>query len=266
MAVTQFDTPQELLGVIFVVIAVILFLLLGISLFLSYRRSRRQSTLYISLILLFGAGALVSLVLEQIILIVSDVTQADAPTLKAFWQYSLDEISTFWIAYAFAILAWITSASAVLSGVFFTQSFFPEDSFFAKKWLLIIPTIMLILYVLTLAYAPFEWIEVAGDWQPTHEATFVLIAYILLFPNLWMIVLLFLYLTFSLFRRGTPRWKQTLVLALGQFFLSLGYTVEIVNVPDPTISLIARAVIAMYPIVMYFGFTPPNWFKRFIGV
>lgn len=264
--ITQFDRPEDLLGVIFVLIAVILFLLLGINLLLSYRRNRRSSTLYMSLILLFGAGALISLVIEQMLLIASGMTGADAPPLKAFWQYSFDEIDVFWVAYVFAILAWITSASAVLSGTFFTQSFFPEDSFFGNRKLLFIPAIMLILFVSVLVYTEFQWIEVAGDWQPTRDITFVIISYILLFPNLWMIVLLFLYLVISLYRRGLPRWRQTLLLALGQFFLSVGYTVEIVNIPEPTLSMLSRLAIALYPIVMWLGFTPPKWFKRIIGV
>ena len=272
MAFNQLDTlgPLELLGVVFVVIAIILFAALGISLFLSYRRTNRESTLYVSLILLFGAGALISLMIEQVILITADVTPADAPSMKAFWQFGGNEIDAFWIAYLFAIFAWFTSSAAILSGVFFTGSFFPEDSFFGRKKLVIIPALMLFSYVVVLTITPFQWNEVSGDWQPIHDPLHLLIAYLLLFPNLWVIVLLFLYLTWSLFRRGTPRWKQTFVLAIGQFFLSLGYTVEIVNmdvmIGTIPISLIARFVIALYPIVMYLGFTPPNWFKRFLGV
>ncbi|MFX0151323.1 MAG: hypothetical protein ACFFAJ_11115 [Candidatus Hodarchaeota archaeon] len=273
MAVTQFETTEELLGVIFVAIAVVLFLLLGIYLLISYRRTRRDSTLYISLILLFGAGALVSLVLEQVILIASDVVQTQAPPKKSFLQFSFDEINVFWLAYLLACTAYFTSACAVLSGTFFTQSFFSERS----KKLLIIPAIMLALYVIILIYSPFEWIleETTGDWQPEHglEYEFLLgidlldwIIWALIIPNLAMIVLLFFYLTFSLFRRGNPRWRQTLILAIGQTFLSIGYTIEIINVPDPLITLLSRFVIMTYPILAYFGFTPPKWFQRLIGV
>ncbi|MFX0174181.1 MAG: hypothetical protein ACFE9L_20055 [Candidatus Hodarchaeota archaeon] len=162
MALTQFETPEELLGVVFVVIAVVLFLLLGVYLLISYRRTKRDSTLYISLILLFGAGALVSLVLEQVILIASDAVQADTPIKKSFLQFSFDEIGVFWLAYLLACSAYFTSACAVLSGTFFTQSFFSDRS----KKLLIFPAIMLALYVIILIYTPFEWILEAttGDW------------------------------------------------------------------------------------------------------
>ncbi|MFX1538997.1 MAG: hypothetical protein ACFFDI_32845 [Promethearchaeota archaeon] len=249
MAMTQFEDPIDILGIVFVVIAVLLFLLLGLYLLNSYRRTRRDTTLYMSLILLFGCLALVSLVIEQVILITSGLTEADAPEMKSFLTFSTNEIDVFWLALFFAFLAWVTSASAILSACFFTQSFFSDK----YKKLLIIPALMLLFYVVVLVYAPFQWQEVEGDWQPTHEPMFVLIAYILLFPNLWMIVLLFFYLTISLYRRGVPRWKQTLVLAFGQTFLSIGYTVEIVNVPDPFISLIARFAIMLYPIVAWIG-------------
>jgi hypothetical protein len=272
LAVTQFETTEELLGVVFAVIAVVLFLLLGVYLLISYRRTRRDSTLFISLILLFGAGALISLVLEQIILIASDAVQTDAPTKKSFLQFGFDEIDIFWLAYLLACLAYFTSACAVLSGVFFTQSFFPER----YKKLLIVPTIMLALYVVILINSPFEWVleETTGDWQPEHGIGTVYFGYdlhdwiiwALIIPNLALIVLLFFYLSFSLFRRGNPRWRQTFILAIGQTFLSIGYTIEIINIPDPLITLLSRFVIMAYPIVAYFGFTPPKWFQRLIGV
>ncbi|MFX0182057.1 MAG: hypothetical protein ACFE95_03150 [Candidatus Hodarchaeota archaeon] len=273
MAITQFETTEELFGVVFVVIAVVLFLLLGVYLLISYRRTRRDSTLYISLILLFGAGALISLVLEQVILIASDVVQAEAPSKKSFLQFSFDEINVFWLAYLFACLAYFTSACAVLSGVFFTQSFFPER----YKKLLIVPTIMLALYVVILIYSPFEWVleTTTGDWQPEHglDYEFLLgtdlhdwIIWALSLPNLAMIVVLFFYLTFSLYKRGNPRWRQTFILAIGQTFLSIAYTIEIINIPDPLITLLSRFVIMTYPILAYFGFVPPKWFQRLIGV
>ena len=266
MALTQLDmTPTEMVGLLFIVIAIVLYFVLGLYLLNSFRKSRRNSTLYMSFILLFGSLALVSLVIEQLILILSGVVDTEAPPMKSFLSYSLNEIPdvfVFWLAYFFAVLAWITSSSAIFSACFFTQSFLPDR----YKKVLLIPAIMLILYVVVLTYSPFQWIQVEGDWQPNHGESFELIAYILLFPNLWMVVVLFFYLTFSLFRRGIPRWKQTFVLAIGQLFLSIGYTVEIINIPDPTITLISRFAIMMYPIVMWLGFTPPGWFKKVIGV
>jgi hypothetical protein len=101
--------------------------------------------------------------------------------------------------------------------------------------------------------ADFQWIEIAGDWQPQHDDLFEIIGYIFLFPNLWMVVLLFFYLTLSLYRRGVPRWKQTFILAIGQAFLSIGFTVEIINIQVPIISLIARFAIMIYPIVVWIG-------------
>lgn len=263
MALTQLElTPYELVGIIFILIAIILYLILGLILLNSYRKSKRNSTLYMSLILLIGCLALISLALEQLLLITSKVTEAQAPPMKSFLEFSANEIDVFWLSYFFAVIAWITSASAILSACFFTQSFLSEK----YKKFLIFPAIMLTLYVVVLTYAPFQWIEVLGDWQPNHGDFFEIIGYILLFPNLWMIVVLFFYLTFSLFRKGIPRWKQTLLLAIGQLFLSIGYTVEILNIPDPTIALLARFTIMMYPIIMWLGFIPPNWFKRIIGV
>ena len=259
---SQFDTPADLIGVVFVVIAVILFLLLGIHLLLSYRKNKREATLYMSLILIFGAGALIFLVLEQLILIASNVVASDAPEFKSYLEYSFNDIDVFWIAYLCACGAYLTSALAILSALFFTQSFLPEK----YNKLIIIPTIMLTLYVIILVITPFEWIEVVGDWQPNHESGTDLIVNLLLFPNLYAIVVLFAYLVITLYKKGIPRWKQTLVLAIGQLFLSIGYTVEIINIPDPTITLIARFAIMLYPIIMWLGFTPPNWFKRIIGV
>lgn len=249
LALTQFESPTDILGVIFVVIAVVLYLLLGLYLLNSYRKTKREPTLYLSLILLFGCLALVSLVIEQLLLITSEVTEAQAPPHKSFLAFGVNEIDVFWLALLFAFIAWVTSASATLSACFFTQSFLLER----YKKLLIIPAVMLALYVAVLVIAPFHWEEIAGDWQPTHDDIYVLIAYFLLFPNLWMVVILFFYLTFSLYRKGIPRWKQTFILAIGQSLLSLGYTVEIVNIPDPYISLIARFAIMIYPIVIWFG-------------
>ncbi|UCG04298.1 MAG: hypothetical protein JSW11_09985 [Candidatus Heimdallarchaeota archaeon] len=251
MAISQFEDPIDLINIIIVVIAIILFLLLGIYLLNSYRRTKRNTTLYMSLLLLFGSLALVSLALEQVVLIASDVVPADAPEKKSFLVYSFDEINVFWLSYFFAFIAWVTSASAILSACFFTQSFFSDK----YKKLLIIPAIMLALWVIVYTAAPFQWeyLELAGDWQPQHDPEFEILGYLFLFPNLWMIVLLFFYLTLSLYRRGVPRWKQTLVLAIGQALLSLGFTVEIINVQVPIISLFARIAIMIYPIVVWIG-------------
>ena len=255
MAISQFEDPIDLLNIIIVVIAIILFLLLGLYLLNSYRRTRRNTTLYMSLLLLFGSLALLSLALEQVVLIASDVTQADAPAKKSFLVYRFDEINVFWLAYFFAFIAWVTSAIAILSACFFTQSFFADK----YKKFLIIPAIMLTLWVLVYTAAPFEWQYVEGDWQPQHDDLFLdiipyeILGYIFLFPNLWMIVLLFFYLTVSLYRRGVPRWKQTLILAIGQVLLSLGFTIEIINIQIPIVSLFARFAIMIYPIVAWIG-------------
>ena len=118
---------------------------------------------------------------------------------------------------------------------------------------------MLVLWVIVYTAAPFEWIEIAGDWQPDHPDSSLflvedeILGYIFLFPNLWMIVLLFFYLTVSLYRRGVPRWKQTLILAIGQALLSLGFTVEIINVQIPIVSLFARIAIMIYLVVAWIG-------------
>ncbi|MHA2075380.1 MAG: hypothetical protein ACXACU_10425 [Candidatus Hodarchaeales archaeon] len=262
MALTQLDlTPSELAGLIFIVIAIILYLVLGLYLLNSFRKSKRNSTLYMSLIFLFGSLALVSLIIEQLLLIASGVTEAQAPPMKSFLSFSVNEINVFWLSYLFAFIAWVTSASAVFSACFFTQSFLSDK----YKKALIIPAIMLILFVVVYTYAPFQWKNVDGDWQPNHGDLYEIVGYIFLFPNLWMVVVLFFYLTFSLFRRGIPRWKQTLILAFGQLFLSIGFTVEIINIQDPMISLLSRFAVMMYPIVMWLGFAPPNWFKRTIG-
>ncbi|MFW9904997.1 MAG: hypothetical protein ACFFFH_11735 [Candidatus Thorarchaeota archaeon] len=249
MAITQFENPIDLLGIAVVIIAIILFLLLGIYLLNSYRRTKRNTTLYMSLILLFGCLALLSLALEQVILIASDVTQADAPEKKSFLQYGFQEIDVFWLSYFFAFIAWVTSASAILSACFFTQSFFSNK----YQKLLIIPAIMLALWVIVYTAAPFQWTEIAGDWQPQHDPEYEILGYLFLFPNLWMIVLLFFYLSISLYKRGVPRWKQTLILAVGQAFLSLGFTIEIINIQDPLISLFARFAIMIYPVVAWIG-------------
>ena len=255
LAISQFEDPIDLVNIIIVVIAIILFLALGIYLLNSYRRTKRDTTLYMSLILLFGCLALTSLALEQVILIMSDVTEAMAPEKKSFLSFGFDEIDVFWLSYFFAFIAWVTSASAILSACFFTQSFFSDK----YKKLLIIPAIMLVLWVLVYTAAPFEWVYVEGDWQPQHDDLFLdlisyeFLGYIFLFPNLWMIVLLFFYLTTSLYRRGVPRWKQTLILAIGQAFLSLGFTIEIINVQISIVSLLARFVIMIYPVIAWLG-------------
>lgn len=249
LALTQIENLVDVLGLAFGAIAVVLFLLLGLYLLNSYRKSRRDSTLYMSLILLFGCLALISLVIEQLLLRSSGVTAAEAPPMKSFLEFSANEIDVFWLAYLFAVLAWVTSGTAILSACFFTQSFYSEK----YRKLLIIPALMLAGWVLINTAAPFQWTEIIGDWQPDHDPILEIIAYLLLFPNLWMIVLLFFYLTFSLYRRGIPRWKQIIVLAFGQTFLSLGFTVEILNIQDPIISMLARFAIMIYPIVTYFG-------------
>ncbi|UCE14299.1 MAG: hypothetical protein JSV04_03760, partial [Candidatus Heimdallarchaeota archaeon] len=151
MALTQFESPTDLLGIVVVVIAIILFLLLGLYLLNSYRRTKRNTTLYMSLILLFGCLALVSLALEQVILIASDLTGDDAPEMKSFLVYSFAEINVFWLAYSFAFIAWVTSAAAILSACFFTQSFLADK----YKKLLIIPAIMLAFWVAVYTAAPF---------------------------------------------------------------------------------------------------------------
>ncbi|MFX0185595.1 MAG: hypothetical protein ACFE95_21130, partial [Candidatus Hodarchaeota archaeon] len=116
----------SILGVIFLIIAITTFYFLGIRLILIFMKTNRIQTLYLSLIFIFGGTAIVFLVLEQIILLHPSVDRTPIPTVRSFFQYN--DINVFWVAYLFAIVAYISSAISIFLLSVFTLTFFRNRS------------------------------------------------------------------------------------------------------------------------------------------
>ncbi len=268
----------EILGIIFVVLGIIFYFILGTRLFLSYQQSEKKQTLYLSLLLLLGGLALLSLTLEQLVLrfyVEESVTQM-AESLTIF-QFS--EIDVFYVAFLFAALAWLTSGLAIISANIFTLSFFPERD----KKLLLIPIFLMFLWFVILVTAPFQYISTGSDWSPEHESVTNAITAVLSLIPLWTVPFLFLYLAFSLKRKNVSTWRRVGWLFITQVILSIGFTIEILNpsafttffsdigmnfdllLNETVWSLSSRFMIMIYAVLMWIAFYTPNWAKGWLG-
>ncbi|MHA1972706.1 MAG: hypothetical protein ACTSW1_06930 [Candidatus Hodarchaeales archaeon] len=269
----------HLLGLAFVAIAIVLWITLGIRLIFSYKKSQKPQTLYLALLFLFGGIAMAFLAIEQGILL----TSAD-PALSPTPYYSIlkfTEINNiFLIGYLGAAMAWIFSSSAIIAVNFFTHSFFPGTS----KKVLIAPIVLISVYLIIIILAPFSYSFNGTDWSPDHEASTNFILWILFLIPLWIVVLLFLYLSIQLKRRGVSTWRRLFWIFASQFLLSFSFTVEILN-PSAFTALIAslginiellltealwstgsRFGMMIYPILMWIGVFTPDWAKGKLGV
>jgi len=111
----------DLIGVVFVVLGIIFWLILGTRLFRSYKRTEKKQTLYLSLLLLLGGLALAFLTLEQLsLLIYADPADsqvlADALSILQFSELN----SVFLLGFLFAVMAWISSSVAIIAANYFT--------------------------------------------------------------------------------------------------------------------------------------------------
>ncbi|WP_455143523.1 hypothetical protein [Candidatus Hodarchaeum mangrovi] len=271
--------PLELLGVGFVTISIILWILLGIKLILSYRRSPKPQTLSLALVLIFGGIAMLFLATEQILLLTgADPTIGSTPIYEIL---SFSEIpNIFLLAFFAAALAWISSGLAIILMNFFTLSFFPDTS----KKILIAPILVITLYLTIIIFSPFQFAYTGSDWSPEHDITTNFILWILFLFPLWIVTLLFFYLSISLLRQNSPTWRRLFWIFIAQTLLSIGFTVEILNPPaftglindlgiqialflsDAFWSTSSRFLMMIYPLLMWIGVFTPNWAKGMLGV
>ncbi|MHA1944691.1 MAG: hypothetical protein ACXAC6_01780 [Candidatus Hodarchaeales archaeon] len=266
----------DIIGIIFVVLGIIFYLLLGTRLFRSYRRTDKKQTLYLSLLFLLGGLALAFLMLEQVSLLLTldppetySQVLADAVSILQFSELN----SVFLLAFIFAVMAWITSGLAIVSANFFTQSFFPNSN----KKLLIIPILLIAAYLVIIIFSPFYFEYVTGSWSPEHDPSTTFILWVLFLAPLWIVVLLFLYLSISLKRKGNIAWRRVGWLFFSQVVLSVGFTIEILNpstftpvftgflANDAIWSLGSRFMIMSYAILMWIAMYTPNWAKGMLG-
>ncbi|MHA2346317.1 MAG: hypothetical protein ACXACP_06330 [Candidatus Hodarchaeales archaeon] len=257
----------DLIGVGFVVLGIIFYFALGIRLYLSYRRTERKQTLYLSLLLIFGGIALLSLALEQVILLVN-ADPLDSQTIDdalSIFQYS--EINVFWVGFLFAAIAWVASSLAIISANFFTHSFFPN----ANRKLLLIPILLMTAYLGLLLFSPFYFEYSGSDWSPYHDQSTTFIKWILFLIPLWTVSVLFLYLTVSFRRKNMTAWKRVGWFFFSQVILSIGFTIEILNpgtftqflsdvgitselvLNESLWSLSSRFMVMIYAVMMWFA-------------
>jgi hypothetical protein len=253
-------------------------LILGTRLFFSYRKSERKQTLYLSLLLILGGLALLSLTIEQLVLRIY-VEEGVTGMAERMTIFEFSEIDEFFVGFLFAALAWITSSIAIISANFFTQSFFPESN----RKLLLIPILLMAAYLVIIITAPFQFISTGSDWTPEHDAVTNVVVAILFLVPLWTVSVLFLYLSVSLKRKNMSAWRRTGWFFMSQAILSIGFTIEILN-PSAFInfftdigltfeilmnetlwSLTSRFMIMIYAILMWIAVYTPNWAKGLLG-
>ncbi|MHA2225176.1 MAG: hypothetical protein ACXAC8_08220 [Candidatus Hodarchaeales archaeon] len=269
--------PIELLGITFVALGIFLFLIFGFRLLQSYQKSEKRQTLYLALEFVFGGLGMFFLLIEQVILILNvDTTTTEylssIPPMQSIFQFA--DINVYWVAWIAAALAWITSSAAIVSAVFFVFSFFPDSN----RNFIIPPLLLMIIYLGLILISPFQWSFEQGDWSPEHLPMTNVILWVLFFVPLWSVVLLFFYLTISLYRRGSPSWRRLLWIFVTQTLLSLAFTIEIINPSmitqylsflsgyEGTISTVSRFFLMIYPVLMWIGVLTPNWAKKRLGV
>ena len=264
----------DIIGIIFVVLGIIFWLILGTRLFRSYRRTEKKQTLYLSILMLLGGCALIFLTLEQLSLLLNaqetdSQVLADALSILQFSEID----SVFLIGFIFAVLAWIASGIALVSANYFTQSFFPNSS----KKLLAVPILSIIGWLTILIFSPFYFEYANGGWSPYHDTFTTFMKWVLFLVPLWTIVILFLYLTISLKRKSNIAWRRVAWLFFSQVVLSIGFTIEILNpntftqqltgflANEAIWSLSSRFMIMSYAILMWIAMFTPNWAKGMLG-
>ena len=270
----------DILGKGFIVLGVIFFLTLGTRLFRSYRRSERKQTLYLSLLLLLGGCALLSLTLEQLVLtIYVDETVITEMPQGMITIFEFTEPDVFFLAFILAAAAWLTSGTAIISANFFTQSFFPESN----RKLLLVPILLIAAWLVIMTTAPFEFVYTGSDWSPEHEPMINAISAFLFLIPLWTVAILFLYLSISLKRKNLTAWRRVGWLFMSQAVLSIGFTIEVLNpsafidffqgigitldllMSETAWTLASRFMIMIYAILMWIAFYTPNWAKGMLG-
>lgn len=262
MVIQQTSSLTRVLGIAFVAIGAILFLIMGTRLILAYRKSKKNQTLFLSGILLGGGMALLFLMAEQGLLLATvDPDAALIPGMKSILQYRSNEINQFWISYIFACIAYLCSGIAIMSANAFTWSFYDW-----RRRVLIPSAVLMISYVILVILTPFNFVYTPGDWTPEREPLIDTILLALFLPPLIVPVLLFLYLTLSYLKQRNVQWRRLFVLTLGQAGLTFGYIVEILNVQDPWISVFSRFLIMLYPLFIWIGFMTPGWAKKLLGL
>ena len=261
----------DIVGVGFVGIGIVLFVALGIRLLMSYQRTEKKQTFYLSGEFIFGGLGMLFLLLEQVALLLYAESEV-IPPRQTIFEYT--EINVFFVAFICAALAWLCSGTAIIAANFFTHSFFPESS----KKLLGIPIGLILVYLALILTASFEWVGEPGDWSPEHLSELNVVLWILFFIPLWIVVFLFFYLTISLYRRGSPAWRRLFWIFISQTLLSLAFTIEILNPATLTgiltllqgyegyIAAISRFFLMIYPVLMWIGVLTPNWAKGMLGV
>jgi len=247
-----------ILGGGFLLIAIISFYLLGIKLIFIFLKTNRIQTFYLSLIFIFAGTAIVFLMLEQIILRHPCVPSTIIPSSRSFFQY--EDINAFWVAYLFAIIAYISSSLAIFFASVFTLTFFQNRS----KRILLLPLLMLSGYIVTVLFAPHEFVFTGIDWAPEREELTEIIMVCLFLPPIWALALLFFYLSLKMKQKDNIRWRQTTLLGIAQMIISIAYTVEVLNAPI-LLSLIARMGLSLYPAITYIGVITPKWTKRWLA-
>ncbi|MHA1784940.1 MAG: hypothetical protein ACTSVY_11150 [Candidatus Helarchaeota archaeon] len=245
-------TIVDLIGLGIIMIIVIIILLSLITLIRSYKETKNVSTLYFTLAYILFVGAIVTLLLEKILLTFYDANPE--PIFEILGRIN-------------AIAALVMSGGAVVNiNLFAFHNTFPE-----KKVILgIIFAILTALYVTFLSYANIvkgEFSQIIAG-EITYAFNISLMSLVCLIPVTIAGPAVFYYFSFMTKESNRPNSLRSLWMGIGITLFFIGYILEILPVTAEIsliISIPGRSFLLMAAIILYVCFKMPNWFKNSIG-
>ncbi len=255
--------PIRLLSVLFIFFAVILWILVGIRLYLSYREKGHKQSLYLASFFAAASLAIIFLIGEQVSFLIGDLE--NMTDFQTIFELAADKGmgSLYTISFVSAAIAIFFSSVSLVFIDYFALSF--QEG--REKWIFVV-VVLLTIYVAIFTFMPFKFVAIGGDWQPQRPPEIDLAFIVLLVIPVFFSPLFLLYVTIK--SKGTvggwnPQVKRLAFITIAQFILSVAYMIEIVNL-ETIFSLLSRFGFLVYGIMMYLAFIQPTFFKRWLGL
>ncbi len=234
-----------------ILLAIPAFLITGIQLIRKFLVNKQSQTIFLALFFIIGAIAISFLVIEQAWM---EQTYSDEPEdveLDHLVGENDAEIGRYLVCFAILL-----SAGCIITINYFVLYFLSP-----RYRLLIIPLAGLaLLYALLYFVLDYSWIKTSWIWEYHHSPQDEAILLWLFLVPVWFSLFLLASATYLIRTKPRPFVLRSSILTVGQFIISVAYSIQIV---EP--SIISGLGFLCYPIIMYIAFTMPPWFQELIG-
>ncbi|MHA1143238.1 MAG: hypothetical protein ACTSRW_00715 [Candidatus Helarchaeota archaeon] len=236
----------ELTGIGIMSGVVLFFIICGLTLIGSYRRTRRPENLLLLLAFLFAGVAMGFLTLERIFF-----GFLQPPDL---WELSGRYSGMIAIALSFT--------GIVLMDAFAIMLTYPERARTYTVIIAIVVAIAGVVLIFSIATG-IAWLDLNRELDYPVLIKLGVVP-LMMFPPLFIPFIVFLYYAISIRKQSKPRMKRAYAMSIAFLILAISMVGELAGAPMP-FPLIMRIGFFVFAILMYFSFVMPNWYKRVIG-